>query len=310
MFKKSTKIIALFLIANISISQCFSLPKFNLSKKKDFIYKRILSSKTVKDIIVATTISSIVYAIVLLRFKLLESEFEDCPDDLQKKIQSIAKKMNIKNPEKIKLKNSSKKSEEKSFMRKIFKILLFVPILRQSIFRCYACTGPMGNIYFNVKKFKEFSEDEKNFVLGHELSHKKHKDSFFGFIGSIAINLAFQRFFPSRITGIIPRSIKGIALASIINPRAIFAQTIGKFFEIRSDIESASISKEQAEGGVTGFKRFLPIEKKWYEYLELNYLKAIKNFLKILKDPHPSLWIRIKYLELYKRWKYGEDARA
>jgi len=295
MFKKFTKLIALFVLLNFSASQCLSLQDiFKKNSSQSSKVKRLLSNKLVKSAIMAIVANAIVYLINLLRFKLVEDDFDDSPDiDL---LREVAGKMGV-NPDNIKLKLTTLKKNRKNrgLFRGMLDSILRLESLRKTLSNTIACTGPMGNVYLTADGLGgKLTRDEKMFILGHEISHKKYHDCLCRFMVSTAINFVLQEYFVA---------LKAKVLLSFA-ARAIFDQTIGKMFEVRADLKSASLGKEFASGGVRVFERLFDKEKSWSERIG-DPVAAIKE---MLNDPHPSASNRIRYLKFYKKWKYKENS--
>jgi len=237
-----------------------------------------------------------------IRWKKTAKNLQNAPYPVRQYIINVAKKLHIKNPEEIKVKMMYSRNQYNGF---------------SDIF---------GNIILSRKACQNLHSKETKFIIGHELSHHKHKDAIKRVFSEIALKLAcfylYAKYNPLNslnksdktnkrfktkekiiLTSALA-AIHFIAFNKIISSlcNVTISQSLRKFFEIRADLESASLGRKFAIGGIKLFKnirkRIRPILARisWKRRLQLG-----------LSDPHPSLSKRIRYLRWFKRRFYPSN---
>ena len=308
MKRKFLRYIAILLIASVS-ANTFTLGFF--SKKEKFNVEKLIvnlkkttsdtkmklkafaSSKLGKNIISSLTLATIVYIIQYISFSLAEGDFNDADPRFKAMLDQMARDIGIRNPTNIKLKLTTKTARQKSMMRKCLELLFLVPLIEEGLKMIPGCTGPAGNIYISPTILE--SDDKARFILGHELSHVKHKDPLISFLSSVILNVVLGHCLGGRL---------GIRIALTVS-KILHSQIIGKFFEVRADLTAASLGQEVAQAGIEAFKEFQAQEKR--DFIRLDPFEQNKVMAeKLLFDPHPFTGLRVKYLGWYKKWKYQE----
>ena len=276
----------------------------NNKSKKDSFYDYIKKNKD--DFVVYSFMGLYVCLIplALLAHKLHTKSLKNASKYGKSQVMKIAKKLNIKNPHKINI--------------KIFKG-------NKKIYN--AASGPFGNIFLTEKTYKKIHTNKAKFIIGHELSHYKHNDALKGLTIQVAIQLGifktYSKYKPTKKVvqllnwARIPCFIQipllyithGIILYKIfpymrIINDTLVNKTLGKYFEIRADIESASLSRNNADGGIRVFKKIH--QKVQSKIAKMSWSKWIRH---MLTDPHPSINNRISYLRWFKNWKFGKKAK-
>jgi len=250
-----------------------------------------------------------------------ENLFQDAPKNVQEEKTKLAKLMNIKNPEKIKVK-------ELPFPLNVF------------IGNCNIA----GTICLTKETIEESEAGQRQWVLGHELSHYKHNDDLkwalagntckFGMLYlakkcnllnnlkqfnkwtdkfSIYNILAPQKQkldIPEKKNKAPNNSLWEMTKTNFTQVDAtrflsnvIIGNTLGRSSEKRADLESAALGKDIANGGIRRFKKFKEKESGIFGlFAKLENLFLWKRWI---TGPHPSDSTRENYLTAFRNAKYG-----
>lgn len=238
--------------------------------------------------------------------KEINTKLKDAPQETKDLAIKIAKKLKMKNPESISVKTHN--------------------------------SGHYAQANLNTIMISENLDSKHlNALIGHELSHIKHKDNAFRSIVQIIANPTLyylhqtNRFKKNtalkKISGLLfLKKFKFLPwFAYPIYATQLLSIIIGhgtKFFgEFRADIKSASLGKEFNDGAIDFFKKeqlkkekiqkdaLLKASSDKKDLAEHKALLFLKNILKNIKNPHPQIKNRIKYLEAYKKYKYKEPIK-
>jgi len=206
----------------------------------------------------------------------------------------IAQRLKIKNPEKIRI-----NIDEEAFSD------------ASSLF---------GSIQLSRETASNINSDSSKFTIGHELSHHKHKDGLVSLFLRVSLFLLLAKYSRKIIGGgrdiplfrtddrniSIKRRLLALGSLVFVDIISIFGfacgfilnNTFGKYYETRADIESASLGKDFVNGGIDNTKKYCLMFNKKFYLVE----KILKHFL----NPHFLPSVRLKYLNWYKKWKYGQ----
>jgi len=254
-------------------------------------YNTLKSSKLVQRVMCSVIIATAIYLFQFLGFAFAANDFADAPPEVKNMFDQMAKDIGIQNPEKINLKLTRIRYRYKSFWRKASEWLILLPLFRMTLEGSMGCTGPAGNVYISPDMIKSYQR--ARFILGHELSHVKHKDVFWGFVSGLVLDIALGEYLANW-------SFKAVKVLG----RILHSQVIGKFFEVRADLTAASLDRDTAEAGAQFFEEFQAKENA--QFRKLSPKKQGRVMMnKILFDPHPLTCLRAKYLRWYKAWKYS-----
>jgi len=184
--KKILKCIVIGLIlsfnSNIFSFRFFEINKQSRTEKILSQVKKIASNELVKKFMVSLSIASAIYIYQLIAFSLAEDNFHDANPEFKKMLDTMAKKNGIRNPENIKLKLATTREKTKSTMRTCLELLFLVPLFEDNLKNTAGCTEPAGNIYISPAML--INRNRARFILGHELSHIKHKDTLVSFLSN------------------------------------------------------------------------------------------------------------------------------
>lgn len=205
----------------------------------------------------------------------------DASPDTKSAVVSLAKKLNMENPENINVKVVSGLSD-----------VLF------GLGSGNAAANLIGDILIPGDFDKGLISDKERFVFGHELGHIKYKHALKDYAMSIIVNLVMYLIFGEGREGKVVSSIES-------NMLSVFKRLISD--ELQADLTASSLGKEVTEGGV----KFLEEAKEsnkislWSKIFHL--LCRLRNLQLI--DTHPSLQTRINKLknELEKQQQVGSE---
>jgi len=239
--------------------------------------------------------------------KLIIGGMKNAPNSTRNEVLKLARKMKIKNPEKIKVKVMNGNSYN-------------------------GASDIFGHVILTKKTNDNIRNNIGQFIAAHELSHFTNNDTWKNFLISktCALNLFFmlkklnafeyfQKIFgaPEKKKHILPiyqpskkekgeqekKKKKSLFMESIGHftnfqtaafiSDVIIANTIGRYFEKRSDLAAASLGKSIAQGGINLFTSI----KKKHKIIPVTHAGQFNYLKKWLTDPHPSPATRIKYLK-------------
>ncbi|MFC1842821.1 M48 family metalloprotease [Candidatus Dependentiae bacterium] len=280
--------------------------KRKLWETKNFVYRKFIQAKdkiapyiTTDNIAIASFFSIYMFAnaFALYAHKKRIRALRNPSLKTKKYVTAIAKRLKIKNPKNIRVKVINSNSYNGG----------------SDIF---------GNIIITKKVDAKIKKNRCKFIIGHELSHRKHGDAIRSYISSLALKLGFfglyAKYKPLKpVTNFLQRNapqnpilqnrfysiIYGLHIAAIRTGLflcdIIIANTIRRIFERRADLESASVSKNLAKGGINLFRKFKKIltskvkKFSWGRWLRYKFA-----------NPHPSPSKRIQYLKWFKKKNY------
>jgi len=192
----------------------------------------------------------------------------------KKQVVEIAKKLNLKNPNKIKVK-----------------------VGNYSSFRNNAMVDSGGTLYLGQNIAENASSNKGKFVIGHELSHTKNRDFFKMLLFMVGANLfwfvSLSKVVPGAVVPKVSKLCFTLNMAGLVFFRKVFSEAM-------ADIGSASLGREFAQGGIDFFKKGNDDLSELACFSRWKY--KIRQFF---GDPHFSPWFRMKYLTWFRDWKYG-----
>jgi len=223
------------------------------------------------------------------------------PKKVKNSVIGIAKKLGIKSPEKLRV------ASHKAFGK-------------------MNGSGPFRSLALSEKTVQNIHSNKSKFIIGHELSHYKHNDSYVKPFLNLSLFLLFAILRRNKFKNgtedvhlfrggdhlsfgkrLLVRSLllgghvfRDIATFLCLQFAPIIQNnTFSRYCEVRSDLEAASLGKKIVDGGIGLFKERALEEKK-------DKSSLVEKFLfYFIEDPHLPASFRLKYLQWYKKWKYG-----
>jgi len=324
MFTRSKKSIVLILLLAIGTnSYLYSMNFFSLwnkanqqstfQKTKNYIKakavrvkNKIVKHATIDNVSLAITVGCYISLFAFFcspwAKKIMSKNLKDIPSSAKKQIIETANKLNIKNAETISL-----------------KILENLEGCRYN-----GCNDVAGNILFSKAVIQNVAKNKSKFIIGHELGHFKYKHGFrynlVHLVTSILALYVYRNMLPKTNDNLFDSNISIMGRLIILSlstfknmllllgpartaASLLLNNSLGKCMEAQADITAASLGKKVAEAGINDFKN------KKMEPSPSIFLSMVAKIYDLAHNPHPPNFIRIKYLNWYKNWKYGSNSR-